>query len=88
MTPVKMMLTGAASVGKKNRLRRKQAKNKRKILHTETATKAHTMIGVGPVEIDSIRKHMKNHKDLENAKGLAVKDHLIENYDFTEEEVE
>ena len=73
---------------KKNEEKKRLTKRKKKELMETTATRASSMIGLGPVNQRMIEEHRRDRIPYEESKALLVRDFLMNNLDFDEIEME
>ena len=73
---------------KANKIKRKRAKEARKIKEEQTLNKAAHILGIGPISEDQRMKHKNNKNDTKKATIDAVKDFLEKNLAFNSEELE
>ena len=72
---------------KKNSDRRRRMKRRRKEKEVKCATKAGHMIGLGPITMDQVMRHMDNGMEFEKAKVRALEDFLMDYLGYIEEEI-
>ena len=68
--------------------KRKRQRKKKKDLEEATATRAASMIGIGPVNLNRLDENRKANMDFETSKIKIVKDILAEELDYDPEELE
>ena len=73
---------------RRNNEKRKRIRERKMRKMEEIAERAKRMVGIGPIRDEEISSQMTGTKNYERAKVRAIKEHLMNNYRYNEEELE